>query len=99
MFYVCSVTFLMLRGLRRLLRRNASALVPYLVLIGIFPITYYLSLALMDYREPIEPAVVVLAVAGAIPYRKLAGGLRRETGESADESAVLTRKDGVLTSR
>jgi 4-amino-4-deoxy-L-arabinose transferase-like glycosyltransferase len=95
MFYVCSVTFLMLRGLRRLLRRNASAFVPYLVLIGIFPITYYLSLALMDYREPIEPAVVVLAVAGAIPYRKLAGGLRRET----DESAVLTRKTGVLTSR
>jgi hypothetical protein len=43
---------------------------PYLVLVCIFPITYYLSLVLMDYRQPIEPAIVVLAVAGAVPFRR-----------------------------
>jgi 4-amino-4-deoxy-L-arabinose transferase-like glycosyltransferase len=71
MFYVGSVTLLMLRGLRRLLRANPSAAVPYLILVGIFPLTYYLSLVLMDYRQPIEPAIVVLAVAGALPFRPM----------------------------
>jgi hypothetical protein len=42
-----------------------------LVLIGIFPITYYLTHPLMDYRQPIEPAILVLAVAGAMPLRYL----------------------------
>jgi len=71
MFYVCSVTLLMLRGLRRLLRANPSAAVPYLILVGVFPLTYYLSLVLMDYRQPIEPAIVVLAVAGAVPFQRM----------------------------
>jgi len=26
----------------------------------------------MDYREPIEPAIIVLAVCGALPLRRLA---------------------------
>jgi 4-amino-4-deoxy-L-arabinose transferase-like glycosyltransferase len=70
MFYVCSVTLLMLRGLRRLLARDLAAAIPYVILVCIFPITYYLSLVLMDYRQPIEPAIVVLAVAGALPFRR-----------------------------
>jgi hypothetical protein len=95
MFYVCSVTFLMLRGLRRLLRQNATAAVPYLILIGIFPLTYYLSLVLMDYRQPIEPAIVVLAVAGAVPYSKLADAFRIRT----ERSAKLKQKAGILSSQ
>jgi 4-amino-4-deoxy-L-arabinose transferase-like glycosyltransferase len=70
MFYVCLVTLLLLRGMRRLLRTNPSAAIPYLILVCIFPLTYYLSLVLMDYRQPIEPAIVVLAVAGALPFRR-----------------------------
>ena len=68
-FYCSCITFFMLRGVRRLWRRNRPALWPYLVLIGIFPLTYYLTYPLMDYRQPIEPAVVVLAVCGALPRR------------------------------
>jgi 4-amino-4-deoxy-L-arabinose transferase-like glycosyltransferase len=68
MFYVCGVTLLMLRGLWRFWRWNRNAVMPYLILIVVFPVTYYLSLALIDYREPIEPAIVVLAVAGAVPF-------------------------------
>jgi 4-amino-4-deoxy-L-arabinose transferase-like glycosyltransferase len=69
-FYVCSITFLMLRGARRLGRTNRTALLPYLVLICIFPITYYITHPLMDYRQPIEPAIIVLAVCGAVPWRQ-----------------------------
>jgi len=85
MFYVCSVTAFMLLGLVRLLRRDALAALPYLILVAIFPITYYLSLALMDYRQPIEPAIVVLAVAGALSLRRasLDASSRRIAAEEA----------------
>jgi hypothetical protein len=44
---------------------------PYLVLIAVFPLTYYITHSLMDYRQPIEPAILVLAVSGALPFRRL----------------------------
>jgi 4-amino-4-deoxy-L-arabinose transferase-like glycosyltransferase len=70
-FQVVCVTTLMLLGIRRRWRTDRLSLLPYLVLIGIFPITYYLTHPLMDYRQPIEPAILVLAVAGAMPLRYL----------------------------
>jgi 4-amino-4-deoxy-L-arabinose transferase-like glycosyltransferase len=70
MFYVSCVTILMLSGIWRLWRWNREALMPYLVLVVVFPIAYCLSLVLIDYRQPIEPAIVVLAVAGAVPLRR-----------------------------
>ncbi len=74
MFYVSCVTLLMLRGIRRFWRFNRDDLMPYLVLICFFPITYYITHPLMDYRQPIEPAIIVLAVAGAIPWRRIKPG-------------------------
>jgi len=71
MFQVCSVSLLMLLGIRRQWQINRCTTLPYLVLICIFPITYYMTHALMDYRQPIEPAILVLAVAGAIQLRQL----------------------------
>jgi 4-amino-4-deoxy-L-arabinose transferase-like glycosyltransferase len=70
MFYVCGVSVLMLLGLVKLLRTNVVGAFPYVILVTLFPITYYLSLVLMDYREPIEPAIVVLAIAGAFSFRR-----------------------------
>jgi hypothetical protein len=64
----------MLRGIGRLWRRNRSAALPYLTLIAVFPLTYYLTYPLMDYRQPIEPAIIVLAVAGALPWKRLRSG-------------------------
>jgi 4-amino-4-deoxy-L-arabinose transferase-like glycosyltransferase len=70
-FYCCCISLLMLRGVLRLWRLNRSAALPYLVLIVVFPLTYYLTYPLMDYRQPIEPAILVLAVSGALPFRRL----------------------------
>jgi hypothetical protein len=44
------------------------------VLIGAFPLTYYITKPIMDYRQAIEPAIVVLAVAGAFPWRRIKPG-------------------------
>jgi 4-amino-4-deoxy-L-arabinose transferase-like glycosyltransferase len=70
-FYVCSITLLMLRGIRRFWRWNRAALWPYLALICVFPMTYYVTHPLMDYRQPIEPAILVLVIAGVIPWRRI----------------------------
>jgi 4-amino-4-deoxy-L-arabinose transferase-like glycosyltransferase len=70
-FYVGCMTLLMLRGARRLWRFNRTAALPYLALIAVFPLTYYVTHPLMDYREPIEPAIVVLAIAGIFPWRRI----------------------------
>jgi len=69
-FYVSTVTLFMLLGIRSLWRTNRTAVMPYLFLIGVFPITYYLTHPMMDYRQPLEPAVVVLGVAGALSLRR-----------------------------
>jgi hypothetical protein len=71
-FYVSCISLLMLRGIFRFWRLNRAAVLPYLVLICAFPITYYLTHPLMDYRQPIEPAIIVLGVAGAVPWRAVA---------------------------
>ncbi|MGO9318968.1 MAG: ArnT family glycosyltransferase [Terracidiphilus sp.] len=73
-FYVSCMTLLMLFGISRFWRQNRAALWPYLVLIGVFPITYYLTKPVMDYRQAIEPAVVVLMVSGMLPWRRLQPG-------------------------
>jgi hypothetical protein len=65
-FYVSSVTFFMLFGIVSLWRSNRAACLPYLVLLGFFPLTYYITHPLLDYRQPLEPAVIVFAVAGAL---------------------------------
>lgn len=68
-FYVSCITFLMLRGIRRFWKLNRTGVLPYLALICVFPITYYMTHPLMDYRQPIEPAIIVLAIAGTVPWR------------------------------
>jgi 4-amino-4-deoxy-L-arabinose transferase-like glycosyltransferase len=86
-FYVSTVTLFMLLGIRRLWRTNRTAVMPYLLLIGSFPITYYLTHPMMDYRQPIEPAVIVLAVAGALALRRAeAGKLVRVADNLAPET-------------
>jgi 4-amino-4-deoxy-L-arabinose transferase-like glycosyltransferase len=83
-FYVCCMTFLMFAGIRQLWRSNRRAALPYLVLVVFFPITYYFTHPLMDYREPIEPAIIVLAVSGAGAF------VRTRSARPAVEEAPLT---------
>jgi 4-amino-4-deoxy-L-arabinose transferase-like glycosyltransferase len=69
-FQVCSVSLLMLFGIVTLWRQNRDASLPYLALICFFPLTYYVTHPLMDYRQPIEPGIIVLVAAGALSFRR-----------------------------
>lgn len=74
LIFVVSITLLLLRGVRRFWRLNPKAGMPYLVLVGIFPIAFYLSHAVIGFRQPIEPAILVLALAGLFPMRQVHSG-------------------------
>ena len=63
-FFCTSLTLLLLLGARDWWRRDREAALPYLLSIAIFPLAYYISHPLMDYRQPIEPEIVVLVVVG-----------------------------------
>jgi hypothetical protein len=65
-FFCTAITIFMLRGLSRLWRANRPAARMFVAVLGVFPVTYYLSHASMDYRQPIESMIVVLAVVGLV---------------------------------
>ncbi len=64
-----SLTVLMLMGMAQLFRRNRTAAFPYMVFLLIFPLTYYITHPLMDYRQPIEPEITILVVLALTPSR------------------------------
>jgi 4-amino-4-deoxy-L-arabinose transferase-like glycosyltransferase len=75
--FCTGMTVLMLLGALRFWRRGRSSALLYLVLIALFPLTYYVTHASPDYRQPIEPEIIVLAVLGMQSLR------RRLSGEGA----------------
>lgn len=51
-------------GLRRWWREDRDAALPYLMAVLVFPLPYYLTHSSMDYRQPLEPIVVLLVTVG-----------------------------------
>jgi len=69
-FFFCTcITIFMVFGIRRWWRADRWGVLPYLIVIAIFPVTYYLSHASMDYRQPIEPEIIILATIGLFGFR------------------------------
>jgi len=83
LFFCSAITVLMLRGAARLWRVDRESAMPLLTLIAVFPVTYYLSHASMDYRQPIEPVIVILAVTGVFGF----GGRRPDEPQGRRRSA------------
>jgi len=64
----CSAfTILALLGLRKAWIRNRGAAIPYAILLGIFPLIYYITSPEFYYRRPLDPMMVVLAVCALLP--------------------------------
>jgi hypothetical protein len=91
-FFCTGITVLMLVGARWFWRRDARGSLPYLVLLAIFPVTYYVTHATPDYREPIEPEVVVLVAAGAVSLKRtlMPVALIEETIEEEESELVMS---------
>jgi 4-amino-4-deoxy-L-arabinose transferase-like glycosyltransferase len=63
-FMATSLTVLMILGLRRAWRERNHAAIPYVLMILSFPLIYYVTHPSMDYRQPIDPQIIILAVYG-----------------------------------
>lgn len=70
-FFCTVVTAFMLLGVRRWAKEDFNHFLPYLLLLIFFPITYYLTHASMDYRQPIEPEVIILVAVGLVGFRNV----------------------------
>lgn len=64
------LTMLTVFGSAQLYRRNRAAAVPLLVVFLLFPLPYYITHASVDYRQPIEPLVVLVVAYGLVDIRQ-----------------------------
>lgn len=67
-FFCSAVTLLMLCGVLRSWRNSPRATVPTILMLLIFPLPYYVTHSSMDYRQPIEPVIIVMVALG-LPRR------------------------------
>ena len=91
-FFFCSaITFFMVLGARRFWRQSRNAALPLVMLIAIFPIAYYFSHASMDYRQPIEPVVVILVTVGIFGLKSRSEVIDRFSGRHEWMSVLDSR--------
>jgi 4-amino-4-deoxy-L-arabinose transferase-like glycosyltransferase len=76
-FFCSAVTFLMLRGVLRSWRNSPEATVTTILMLLVFPLPYYLTHSSMDYRQPIEPEIVMMVALGLPRRFSLASRNRR----------------------
>jgi 4-amino-4-deoxy-L-arabinose transferase-like glycosyltransferase len=70
-------------------RRNRERLLPFALLLLVFPIPYYLTHASMDYRQPVEPELAILITAGMLAVRD------RVTAQAEEPIEIATDLDLV----
>ncbi len=80
------LTWAMLRGIGRWWREDAASVLPFVFTLMIFPLPYYLSHSSPDYRQPIEPVILMLVCVGLFGARSPYAA----ESESELETAVLT---------
>jgi 4-amino-4-deoxy-L-arabinose transferase-like glycosyltransferase len=83
-FFCTSITFLMVRGIFRWWNEDRRELLPYLLLLIIFPIPYYLTHSSMDYRQPIEPEIIVLVAIGIFGFKDRIASVESREVEDAE---------------
>jgi 4-amino-4-deoxy-L-arabinose transferase-like glycosyltransferase len=81
--------YFMVMGLRRWWRQDRTAALPYLVAVLVFPIPYYFTHSSMDYRQPLEPIIILLVTLGLF-------GTRTSDDEAKSTPEHVAEYDAVL---
>jgi len=91
-FFCTGTTMLMLVGSRSFWNQDRRGALPYLILIGLFPLTYYFTHASPDYRQPIEPEVMVLVAVGVLWLKRMTrpAALLEETMEEEESQLAMS---------
>jgi Dolichyl-phosphate-mannose-protein mannosyltransferase len=76
-------------GVLLAVRRKGIEAVPYLVVLLIFPLVYYVTHTFPTYRHPIEPVMLLMAAYAAASVAKIVGtALSRKLGNSSPSLGV-----------
>lgn len=70
--FCLALSFFTFRGLLRWWRQDRAAALPYLIAVLVFPLPYYFTHASMDYRQPLEPLVIILVTVGIFGTKRKA---------------------------
>ena len=87
--FCTTLSLFLLCGLVTWGRNRRDTLLPFALLVAVFPIPYYLTHASMDYRQPVEPELAILITAGMLAVRD------RVTADAAEEIEIATDLDLV----
>jgi 4-amino-4-deoxy-L-arabinose transferase-like glycosyltransferase len=88
------LAYFMLRGLVRWWREDKGAALPYLIAVLVFPIPYYLTHSSMDYRQPLEPVMILLVSVGL--FGRAADWISWSEEEEANEPEPEFEPEAVL---
>ena len=96
-FFCTGITMLMLLGSVSFWNQDRRGALPYLILIGLFPLTYYFTHASPDYRQPIEPEVIVLVAVGILSVKRMTtpAMLLEEPMEEEEENQLAMSMSGI----
>jgi len=64
-FFTVCLTVLMLVGLLSSLQSDRETAIPYLIVLGVYPLVFYLTHPEIRYRHLIDPEIIILAAVGA----------------------------------
>ena len=71
-------------------RKDREVVLPYFMAVCVFPIPYYLTHSSMDYRQPIEPLIILLVTVG------LFGTQSKKLSRESMSSEVRSEREAVL---
>jgi 4-amino-4-deoxy-L-arabinose transferase-like glycosyltransferase len=81
--FCTTLSLFLIAGLVTWRRNRQGTLIPFALLVVLFPIPYYLTHASMDYRQPVEPELAILITAGMLAVRDRAAAQAEEPIEIA----------------
>jgi 4-amino-4-deoxy-L-arabinose transferase-like glycosyltransferase len=82
------LTWFMVQGLRCWWREDAGGVLPYLLAVLVFPLPYYLTHSSSDYRQPIEPVIVLLVTVGLFGTGRAFADEEEEESNLSEVAAV-----------
>jgi len=67
-FFCSCITLFMLQGMWHSWKEDRTYATSFLIMLFVFPLPYYLTHSSMDYRQPIEPEIVILVTIGLFGF-------------------------------
>ncbi len=96
-FFCTTFTVLALIGLRKAFNRSPSAAIPYVLVLLVFPIPYYLTHSDLAYRQPLNPEFVIFASLAAVSLRNSVLSQEADSAYTGSGTSAPCSAEGLET--